>query len=105
MPSNSRRNFLRALAALPLAGTFGSSAADALPHLAPSDPTAQSLGYTENAAKIDPAKEATYKKGTKCSSCQLYQAADAKGGYAPCAAFPGKAVNANGWCRAFAAKT
>jgi len=104
MPSSSRRNFLRALAALPLAGVLKDVVADALPHLSPSDPTAQSLGYTENAAKIDPAKEAAYKKGSKCSACQLYQAAQAAGGYAPCAAFPGKAVNANGWCRAFAAK-
>ncbi len=75
-----------------------------MPHLAESDPAAKALGYVEDATKLDPAKETTYKKGSKCSGCALYQVAQAQGGYAPCAAFPGKAVNANGWCRAFAAK-
>lgn len=105
----NRRALLRGLAltaaALPL-GRFARAAdAPALPHLAESDPMAQSLGYHEDASKIDPAKETTLKKGSKCSLCTLYQAAQAKGGYAPCGAFPGKAVNANGWCRAFVAKT
>ena len=103
MPT-SRRSFLSLLAALPLATVLKDVIADALPHLSPTDPTAQSLGYVEDAAKIDPAKESGYKKGSVCSGCQLYQAAQAAGGYAPCAAFPGKVVKANGWCRAFAAK-
>ncbi|MGH8455148.1 MAG: high-potential iron-sulfur protein [Nevskiales bacterium] len=106
----SRRDFLRGMvlgaAALPLVRSADVFAAEAaLPHLAESDPTAKALGYTENAAKIDPAKEPTYKQGTKCSSCSLYQSAQAQKGYAPCGAFPGKTVNANGWCRAFAAKS
>lgn len=103
----SRRNFVRSLAgiaALPLLKSLDVLAAAVLPHLAASDPAAKSLGYAENATKIDPSKEATYKKGSKCSGCALYQAAQASGGYAPCAAFPGKTVNANGWCRAFSAK-
>lgn len=107
--SNSRRKFLRGLAvgvaALPLAKSFDAlAAAPALPHLAESDAAAKGLGYVENAAKLDPAKETVYKKGSKCAGCALYQAAQASGGYAPCAAFPGKSVNANGWCRAFAPK-
>ena len=106
--STSRRDFIRSLAigiaVLPWAKSFGATAAPALPHLAVTDPAAKSLGYVENAAKLDPAKESAFKKGSKCSACALFQAAQASGGYAPCAAFPGKAVNANGWCRAFAAK-
>lgn len=105
MPSKTRREFLKILAAgaaLPLAGR--AIAAEAPAHLPESDPQAKSLGYVENATKIDPAKEPNYKKGSKCSGCQLYQAAQASGGYAPCLAFGGKAVNANGWCRAFAPK-
>ena len=106
----NRRAVLRGLAlsaaALPLCrySIAGAADAPALPHLTESDATAQALGYREDASKIDPAKEATHKKGTKCSLCTLYQAAQANGGYAPCSAFPGKAVNANGWCRAFVAK-
>ena len=106
--STSRRDFIRSLAlgaaVLPWAKSFAASAAPALPHLAITDPAAQSLGYIENAAKLDPAKESAFKKGSKCSQCTLYQGAQASGGYAPCAVFPGKAVNAKGWCRAFAAK-
>jgi anaerobic selenocysteine-containing dehydrogenase len=107
-PNPSRRNFLKLVAGTAVALPFGYSllahADAAMPHLAPDDPSAKALGYTENAAKIDAAKEAAYKKGSKCAGCALFQAAQAKGGYAPCAAFPGKSVNANGWCRAFAAK-
>lgn len=102
----SRRRFLQ----LALASAAGltlvnhASASAALPHLAVDDPTAKALGYVENAAKVDPAKEAAFKKGTNCASCALYTAAQAEGGYAPCAAFPGKAVAAKGWCRAYAPK-
>ena len=101
------RGFVLGAAALPLCRVSIAGAADApaLPHLAESDPLAQALGYHEDASKIDPAKETTHKKGTKCSLCTLYQSAQAQGGYAPCSAFPGKAVNANGWCRAFVAKS
>lgn len=105
--SSSRRRFLMGLAGaaalVPLTRSINAQAATA-PHLAESDPTAMTLGYVENAAKLDSAKEAIYKKGSHCAACSLYQAAQAAGGYAPCAAFPGKVVNANGWCRAYAAK-
>ncbi|MGH8460201.1 MAG: high-potential iron-sulfur protein [Stenotrophobium sp.] len=108
-PSNSRRKFLRGLAvaaaALPLSRLPQALAAAALPHLSPSDPAATALGYTENAATLTAAKEPTHKKGDDCANCALYQSAQASGGYAPCAAFPGKEVNAKGWCRAHAAKS
>ncbi|MGH8456719.1 MAG: high-potential iron-sulfur protein [Stenotrophobium sp.] len=107
--SSSRRKFLQTLAigaaALPLVRMPQAFAAAAgLPHLSVSDPSAMALGYTDNAAKIVAAKEPTYKKGEHCAKCSLFQAAQESGGYAPCAAFPGKDVNANGWCRAFSAK-
>ena len=107
--SHSRRGFLRRFmagaAALAFARTPQAFAADAPPHLSTSDPTAKSLGYTEDASKLDPAKEPVFKPGSKCSTCTQYQAAQASGGYAPCTIFPGKVVNANGWCKAFIAKT
>jgi len=106
---HSRRDFLRGIvlgaAALPLLRSTDIFAAEALPHLAESDPTATALGYTENAAKIDAAKEAAFKKGSTCANCVLYQTAAEQKGYAPCSAFPGKSVNAKGWCRVWAAKT
>lgn len=106
--SSSRRRFLMGLAsAAALAPLLRVQAAHAVdvPHLAESDASAKALGYVENASKLDPTKEATFKKGSKCSGCALYQTTQAAGGYAPCAAFAGKSVNANGWCRAFSAKT
>lgn len=103
--SPSRRRFLlslaTAVAAVPLLGSLEAEAA-AAPHLAETDANAKALGYVEDATKA--AKEATYKKGAHCASCSLFQASSAAGGYGPCAAFPGKTVNANGWCRAYAAK-
>jgi hypothetical protein len=102
--SMNRRTFLlTAIAAAATLGQAGVSAAAELPKLPESDPTAKALGYVENAAKLDPAKEAAYQKGRTCAGCALYQKAQAQGGFAPCAAFPGKRVNATGWCRAFAA--
>jgi hypothetical protein len=102
----SRRRFLQlavtGASVLSLSGMLEATAG--VPHLTSDDPTAKSLGYVEDAAKIDPTKEAAYKKASHCASCALYQTAQAQGGYAPCAAFPGKAVNAKGWCRAYAAK-
>lgn len=104
----SRRNFLRGVllgaATLPLIRSTDLFAADALPHLETTDPTAKALGYTEDASKIDPAKEAAFKKGSTCANCNLYVTAQEKNGYAPCSAFPGKSVAAKGWCRAWVAK-
>jgi hypothetical protein len=102
--SPDRRRFLSRLAlgaaALPLL-RMPAQAAD-LPHLTPDDPTAKSLHYTENASKIDPKAEPTYKAGSQCAKCALFQSAQIKGDYAPCGAFSGKSVNKNGWCMAFA---
>lgn len=102
-----RRHFLKgllataAVAALP--ASLPARAAD-LPKLAVDDPTAKALGYVASAGKLDAAKEAAFKKGSTCGNCALYQAAQEKGGFAPCAAFPGKTVAKAGWCRAWAAK-
>jgi hypothetical protein len=90
-----------AVVAVPMLRSITADAAD-LPHLAESDATAKALGYVENASKIDPAKEAAFKKGSHCAGCALYQGGTAA--FGPCAAFPGKSVSAKGWCRAYAAK-
>ena len=104
----SRRYFIKlaaySAALLPLGHTLFADAADALPHLAAGDQQAKTLGYIENVAKVDRAKEHAYKEGSKCQNCALYQDAQSHGGYAPCSAFPGKSVSANGWCRVYAAK-
>lgn len=82
-----------------------SIAATAAPHVSPDDPAAKALGYVNDASKIDGKNEHTYKAGSTCANCALFQAAQANGGYGPCSIFPGKVVNASGWCRAYSAKS
>jgi High potential iron-sulfur protein len=76
--------------------------ADDLPHLATTDPTAQALGYTEDAAKVDAAKYPTHQAGQNCANCNFFHGASK--GYGPCDLFPGKAANAAGWCGGYAKK-
>lgn len=76
----------------------------AMPRLEESDTTAVALGYRHDAALVDAAKSPTYKAGQACNNCLQYQGAagDAWGG---CGLFPGKLVNASGWCRGYVART
>ena len=72
--------------------------ADDLPHLSLDDPTAKALNYTEDASKA----AAPHQAGQNCVNCNFYQGAAT--GYGPCQLFPGKAVNAKGWCSGYAKK-
>ncbi len=97
----SRRHFLKlaagtaAVAAVAGTGAFArlARAAD-LPPLSESDPMAKALHYTEDASSTDDPK---HKKGDDCTNCMFYKG---KPGAArgPCQLFPGKSVNAKGWC-------
>lgn len=100
-----RRRFVATLTAAAMIGAVvprRARAAD-LPHLPESDPTAQALGYHEDAAKTDTAKFPTHVAPQQCANCNFFQGSG--GEYGPCQLFPGKAVNAKGWCSAYAAKT
>ncbi|MGA9334529.1 MAG: high-potential iron-sulfur protein [Rudaea sp.] len=78
------------------------NAAD-LPHLSvATDATAKALGYVEDASKVDKAKFPTYKPGDVCSTCNFYTGG--KTGFGPCQLYPGKSVNAKGWCSGYAKK-
>jgi hypothetical protein len=101
----NRRSFLMTVVATAAAGALPARAfAEAPGKVTPDDPTAKSLGYVEDAGKIDAAKEPNFKKGSHCGACTLYKSAEAKNGYGPCAIFQGKWVSQNGWCRAYVAK-
>ena len=78
------------------------AAADA-PHLSPTDPTAQALGYHDDAKTVDVKQFSTYAPGQMCNTCLQLQgtAGDA---YRPCNIFAGKLVNANGWCKVWVKK-
>lgn len=96
MSKIARRQFIQ-LSAVAAAGCLvrpGREAhADEMPHLSEDDPTAQSLKYVN----------ASTTEGQSCSNCALAMgtAGDA---WLPCQIFPGKSVNANGWCSVWAPK-
>lgn len=106
--SFSRRDALKGLAlVVGAAGALRSiqeARADALPHLDPADPTAQALGYHDSSKSVDAKAFPTHQANQVCNNCMQLQgnAADA---YRPCNIFPGKLVNANGWCKVWVAKT
>ena len=99
---SSRRRFFGtaggAIGAVVLAAPLARIArADDLPHLSTTDPTAQALKYTEDASTAGPPHEA----GQTCATCNFFAGGT---GYAACQLFPGKAVNAKGWCQGYAKK-
>jgi hypothetical protein len=103
----ARRDFIRATltvgAALPLAAIPILIKADNH-QISEDDPTAKAMGYKHDATQVDPAKypRRAGESGSKqfCHNCQLYKAGtDDKWG--ACAIFPGKQVNAKGWCNAW----
>lgn len=102
--NESRRRFLKiAAGTAAVAAVAGglprlARAAD-LPHVTDADPTAKALGYVEdNTATKNP----KHKPGEACSSCQFYSGGPT--GYGPCQLFPGKSVNAKGWCVSYTSK-
>lgn len=97
---SSRRTFLiTSLGAASALALSRQALADA-PRVTESDPTAQALGYKEDATKVDKAKYAKYKAGEQCANCSFFQG-KATDAYAPCPMFGGKQVNGKGWCSAY----
>ncbi len=104
----TRRHMLRlAGATIICAGTFRFNrllaGQDALPHLSDANPAAASLGYTEDASRVDGSKFPKYKPGQHCASCKYFQPAGSGGEFGPCQLYPGNAVNMNGWCTGYLA--
>ena len=100
--NNGRRKFFMlagtGIGAAALASILPRTAlADDLPHLTTDDPTAKALNYTEDASKAP----APHQAGQACANCNFFVGT---GAYGPCQLFPGKAVNAKGWCSGYAKK-
>ena len=106
MSKIARRQFIQ-LSAVAAAGCFmrpGNEArAQDMPKLEESDPTAQSLKYVHDASSVDPSTRANPAADQNCANCALVQGADGDT-WRPCQIFPGKAVNADGWCLVWAPK-
>lgn len=94
---NLLKNTLLGIAAAPAAGWL--AGVEAAPvELDPNDPQAKALGYVKDATKVDAKANPNYKAGQVCDNCLQYQGkpGDALG---PCNIFPGKLVQAKGWCK------
>ena len=104
----SRRRFLNASIAvglaLPLPAMLGreANAAEPMPQLDEAEPTAKALRYVHDASQVDAATRGGDDR--LCRSCRFYTDATAEP-WGPCSLFPGKAVNANGWCSGWVART
>ncbi|WP_207002041.1 high-potential iron-sulfur protein [Trinickia mobilis] len=98
---SSRRTFL--ITSIGVASTLALSRqaafADA-PKVAESDPTAQGLGYKQDATQVDKAKYAKYAAGQDCGTCSFFQGKPTDA-WAPCSIFGGKQVSSKGWCSAY----
>jgi hypothetical protein len=78
-------------------------------------PDAQALAYTHDASEVDPDQHPRYEAGQVCANCSLYlpelgaevqagtgqDPAEAAPGWGGCTLFPGRLVNAAGWCSAW----
>ena len=103
----ARRDFLRNTLAIGTAVPLGATPIflKADNHRVTEDnPTARAMGYKHDATQVDVAKypRRAGEAGSKqfCYNCQLYKAGSDEG-WGACAIFPGKQVNANGWCNAW----
>ena len=102
MPFSRRRFMILAASVASTTVLPTESRADA-PVLAENDPTAQTLGYKTDAAKVDKTKFPRYQTGQTCANCQLYQGKPGSG-MGPCPIYGGKLVDAKGWCNSYAKK-
>ena len=102
----ARRKFIQ-LSAVAAAGCFvrpsSEARAEGMPQLSEDDPVAKSMRYTHDASTVDPASRANPAAEQNCANCALVQGEDGEE-WRPCQIFPGKAVNANGWCSVWAPK-
>jgi High potential iron-sulfur protein len=89
------------VAAVPVSAILGRSAQAAGARVDPNEPQAKSLGYVEDAAKVDAKANPNFKPGQNCSNC--LQAPTYKAGMTevPCNIFAGRPVAAKGWCKVY----
>jgi hypothetical protein len=102
----TRRELLLSLApaSAALLATGAVHAQAPLPHLEEGDPAAKALGYVHDVARVDPKANPTFKAGSNCANCLQLQG-NPGDTWRPCTIFPGKLVNANGWCKVWVPKS
>lgn len=82
-------------------------ATEELPELSLDDPTAKALGYRHDASNVDlekyPQRATAGAADHYCRNCTLFRGSEGDD-WGPCTLFPGKRVNANGWCSGYTPK-
>jgi hypothetical protein len=100
----ARRKFIQ-LSALAAAGCLANPGrqvfAQDLPQVTEDDPMAAAMKYTHDASTVDAGSRAKPDPVQNCANCALIQGNEGDT-WRPCQIFPGKAVNANGWCTVWA---
>jgi hypothetical protein len=89
------------VAAVPATALLGRAEAAATGKVDPNEPQAKSLGYVEDASKVDPKANPNFKPGQHCANCLQVPAGKEKGDWIPCNIFAGRQVAANGWCKVY----
>ncbi len=106
MSKIARRKFIQ-LSAVAAAGYLVTPSRDAvaqdLPHLTEDDAMAGTMKYTHDASTVDAGSRTNPAADQNCANCALVQGDDGAE-WRPCQIFPGKAVNAKGWCSVWAPK-
>ncbi len=106
MKKIERRQFIKASAAAAAGAAVLPAArleAQDMPKLAEDDPMAQAMKYVNDASTVDAASRPNPAENQNCGNCALIQGDS--GDWRPCQIFPGKLVNANGWCSVWAPKS
>lgn len=78
-----------------------SQANEALSKVSEDDPTAQQLKYVTDASRAPGDLRGA---NDYCNNCRYFKG-DQDAAWAPCELFPGKVVNAKGWCSVWSAKS
>jgi hypothetical protein len=95
----SRREFVTRSAVSLITLPLIAEVAGAAEQVSLDDPTAKAIGYVHEAGASDKRTDTTQ----FCHNCQLYTGPEGDE-WGPCQLFPGKVVNANGWCTAWVKK-
>ena len=102
----ARRKFIQlsaVAAAGCLAGTSRKVVAGDVPKVSEDDPMAKGMRYTHDASTVDPSSRPNPAAEQTCANCALIQGEEGEQ-WLPCQIFPGKLVNADGWCQVWAPK-
>lgn len=91
---------LMGVAAVPVTALLGRAEA-AAGKVDPNEPQAKSLGYVDDATKVDAKANPNYKPGQVCANCLQVPAGKEKGDWIPCNIFGGRQVAAKGWCKVY----